>query len=66
MARWMPRLEDFFHYRSIDVSSVKELVRRWAPGILSQYQKSSKHEALSDIYDSIAEMKFYREKVFKI
>ena len=66
MARWMPRLEDFFHYRSIDVSSVKELVRRWNPAIMSQYQKSSRHEALSDIYDSIAEMKFYREKVFKI
>ena len=66
MARWMPRLEDFFHYRSIDVSSIKELVRRWNPAIMSQYQKSSKHEALSDIYDSIAEMKFYREYVIKI
>ena len=48
------------------MSSVKELVRRWNPAIMSQYQKSSRYEALSDIYDSIAEMKFYREKVFKI
>ena len=66
MARWMPRLENFFHYRSIDVSSVKELVRRWDPAIMAQYKKSSRHEALSDIYDSIEEMKFYREMVFKI
>ena len=66
MARWMPRLEAFFHYRSIDVSTVKELVRRWDPAVMSQYRKTSRHEALSDIYDSVAELRFYREHVFRI
>lgn len=66
MARWMPSLEQFFHYRSIDVSSFKECVKRWSPEILKKYQKTSKHEALSDIYDSINELRFYRENVMRI
>lgn len=66
MARWMPRLEAFFHYRSIDVSTIKELVRRWKPELLAQHQKATRHEALSDILDSIDEMKFYRRHVMRI
>lgn len=66
MARWMPRLEAYFHYRSIDVSTLKELCRRWKPEVLSTYQKSSRHEALSDILDSIAELQFYRQRIMNI
>lgn len=66
MARWMPRLENYFHYRSIDVSSVKELVKRWKPEILGGFQKSTKHQALSDIIESVDEMKYYREHVMTI
>lgn len=66
MARWMPQLEQFFHYRNLDVSSFKECVRRWAPHVLKEYQKTSKHEALSDIYDSINELRYYRNKVMNI
>ena len=66
MARWMPRLEAFFHYRYIDVSTIKELVRRWKPEILHESKKPTMHEALSDIRDSIDELRFYREKIMKI
>lgn len=66
MARWMPRLEQFLHYRNLDVSSFKECVKRWSPEVMKQYQKTSKHEALSDIYDSINELRFYRQKVMNI
>ncbi len=66
MNRWMPRLERFFYYRNIDVSSIKELVKRWDASILLSYQKETKHEALADIYDSISELKFYRENIMKI
>lgn len=66
MARWMPNLEQFFHYRNLDVSSIKECVRRWAPEVLKNYQKTSRHEALSDIYDSIDELRYYRKEVMKI
>lgn len=61
LARWMPQLEGYFHYRNLDVSSLKELVKRWKPEILAGLTKQGKHEALADIYDSIAEMKYYRE-----
>lgn len=66
MARWMPELEAFFHYRNLDVSSFKECVKRWAPELMKKYKKTSKHEALSDIYDSIEELKFYRNEMMKI
>ena len=63
---YMPKLADYFHYRHIDVSTMKELVRRWSPSILDGLQKSEKHQALDDIQDSINELKYYREKIFKI
>lgn len=66
LARHMPELEAFFHYRNIDVSTVKELVRRWQPALLEQFTKKGSHQALDDIRESIAELQFYREKVFKI
>ena len=66
MVRYMPDLERYFHYRNIDVSTVKELVRRWKPEILDQFTKTGTHQALDDIRESIAEMQFYRERVFTI
>ncbi|MGZ8272841.1 MAG: oligoribonuclease [Burkholderiaceae bacterium] len=60
MARWMPRLEAFFHYRNVDVSTLKELARRWQPEVLRTFEKKSRHEALADIYESIDELKHYR------
>ena len=61
MARSMPQLEAFFHYRNLDVSTLKELAKRWRPGLAEGFKKASKHEALADIYESIDEMKYYRE-----
>lgn len=61
MARSMPQLEAYFHYRNLDVSTLKELVKRWKPEIKSGLTKQGKHEALADIYDSINELKYYRE-----
>lgn len=65
LARCMPELEAFFHYRNLDVSSLKELARRWMPGILQGFNKSSKHLAMDDIRDSIDELRYYREHMFK-
>jgi oligoribonuclease len=65
MARWMPRLEAFFHYRNLDVSTLKELARRWKPEVLRSFEKKSRHEALADVYESIAELKHYRELWFR-
>jgi oligoribonuclease len=62
--RYMPRLEAFFHYRSIDVSTVKELAARWAPEIKDGFNKESKHQALDDIIESIEELRYYREHFF--
>ncbi|MBV8211523.1 MAG: oligoribonuclease [Burkholderiaceae bacterium] len=62
MARWMPQLESFFHYRNLDVSTLKELARRWKPDVLRSYEKQSRHEALADVYESIAELKHYRDQ----
>jgi oligoribonuclease len=59
MARWLPRLEAYFHYRSIDVSTLKELARRWKPEVYRSFDKKSRHEALADIYESIDEMRHY-------
>ncbi|HXX85162.1 MAG TPA: oligoribonuclease [Casimicrobiaceae bacterium] len=61
LARWMPRLEEHFHYRNLDVSSLKELCRRWQPEVAKGWVKQGKHEALADIYESIEELKYYRE-----
>jgi len=65
LARSMPQLESYFHYRNLDVSTLKELVKRWKPDIIPGLTKQGKHEALADIYDSIAEMKYYREHFIK-
>ena len=62
---YMPKLEKFFHYRHIDVSTLKELAVRWKPGIISSSYKKSRHLALSDVYDSIDELKHYREHFIK-
>ncbi|MCP5437329.1 MAG: oligoribonuclease [Sedimenticolaceae bacterium] len=66
LARLMPTLEDFFHYRNLDVSSLKELARRWAPEVYKGFSKDSSHLALQDIRDSIAELRHYREHFLKI
>ena len=66
LARWMPRLEGFFHYRNLDVSTLKELVRRWKPEAMKGLVKEGKHEALADILESIEELKFYRRAVMTI
>ncbi|HXR58321.1 MAG TPA: oligoribonuclease [Burkholderiales bacterium] len=68
LARWLPRLEAFFHYRNLDVSTLKELVKRWKPEVAREMMKlkQGKHEALADIYESIEELKFYRKSVMTI
>ena len=65
MARLMPELEEFFHYRNLDVSTLKELGNRWAPQVMAGYKKESSHLAMNDIKDSIAELQYYREHLFK-
>jgi oligoribonuclease len=64
--QFMPTLESYFHYRHLDVSTIKELAKRWAPKIYKQMEKDSKHLALDDIKDSIDELRFYREHIMKI
>jgi oligoribonuclease len=66
LARWMPQLEAWFHYRNLDVSTLKEIVRRWKPDALKGFSKEGKHEALADILESIEELKFYRKTVMTI
>ena len=66
MVKHMAELEAFFHYRNVDVSTIKELVRRWQPELLEKFTKSGSHQALDDIRESIAELQFYRSHVFKI
>ena len=63
--RYMPRLEQFFHYRNIDVSTVKELARRWRPDVLAGVRKQGKHVALDDIRESISELRHYRRTFFR-
>ncbi|MBU2895603.1 oligoribonuclease [Vibrio hepatarius] len=62
----MPELEEYFHYRYVDVSTIKELTRRWDHQVLSGFSKSGSHLALDDIQESIAELKYYRQTIFKI
>jgi len=66
MVKYMPKLEAFFHYRNLDVSSVKELARRWRPDVLAGVKKSGSHLAMDDIRDSIAELQHYRETFFRL
>jgi oligoribonuclease len=65
LARLMPKLEGFFHYRNLDVSTLKELALRWAPQIAHAFQKSSTHLALDDVRESIRELQFYRERFLR-
>ena len=66
LARWMPALEAHFLYRNLDVSTLKELVRRWKPELVKGMKKEGKHEALADIYESVEELKYYRKNVMTI
>src|SRR3990170_6487148 len=66
LARWMPGLEAYFHYRNLDVSTLKELVKRWKPEVAKGMTKHGKHEALADIYESIEELKYYRKTMMTI
>jgi oligoribonuclease len=66
LARWMPRLEAYFLYRNLDVSTLKELVRRWRPEAMKGLVKEGKHEALADILESIEELRYYRRNVMTI
>ena len=66
MARTMPKLESFFHYRHLDVSTLKELCRRWKPELVSGFKKHQKHTALADIIESVEELKYYREHFIKL
>lgn len=66
MVRGMPVLEAWFHYRNIDVSTIKELTRRWSPDTLEGFRKKGTHQALQDIRESIAELQFYRREIFTI
>jgi oligoribonuclease len=65
MARGMPKLEAFFHYRNLDVSTLKELCRRWKPELAAGFKKHQKHTALADIHESIEELRYYREHFIK-
>lgn len=66
MYLYMPELERFFHYRTIDVSTIKELARRWRPELLKGFDKQGKHEALADIHESINELRYYREHFIRL
>ena len=66
LARWMPGLERFFHYRNLDVSTLKELCRRWMPEVARGFTKGSTHLAMDDIRDSVTELKYYREHFLKL
>jgi oligoribonuclease len=66
MARTMPKLEAFFHYRNLDVSTLKELCKRWKPEIVGGFKKHQKHTALADIIESVEELRYYREHFIKL
>lgn len=61
LTRYMPTLEDYLHYRMVDVSSIKELVQRWRPDLMAGFSKKNEHTALADVRESIAELRYYRE-----
>ncbi|NNJ85220.1 MAG: oligoribonuclease [Gammaproteobacteria bacterium] len=65
MIRYMPKLEQYFHYRNLDVSTLKELCARWAPNVYKGFKKHNRHLALDDILESIDELKYYRTHLFK-
>ena len=66
LARHMPKLEAFFHYRNLDVSTLKELAKRWKPGIMAGFAKHGKHQALADIHESIVELRYYKERFLNL
>lgn len=66
LVRYMPKLDAFFHYRNIDVSTLKELAKRWRPEVYSGFKKAQKHTALADVYESIAELEYYRAHFLKM
>ena len=66
LARWMPALENWFHYRNLDVSTVKELARRWRPEVYAGVKKSDSHTALADIHESIGELRHYRDHFLRL
>lgn len=66
LARWMPEAETYFHYRNIDVSTVKELAKRWKPAVTKGVIKKGKHEALADILESVEEMRYYRDHFLRL
>lgn len=63
IVKYMPELESYLHYRNVDVSSIKELARRWYPQVLDGFKKHNRHEALADIHESIEELKYYRQHI---
>ena len=66
MARYMPTLEEWFHYRNLDVSTLKELARRWRPDVYKGLEKQGAHQALADIHEAIAELRYYRDNFLKL
>ena len=66
LARYMPRLEDYFHYRNLDVSTLKELCKRWKPDVARGFDKDTKHTAMADVYESIDELKYYRQHFLRV
>lgn len=66
LVKYMPRLEAFFHYRNVDVSTFKELARRWRPDVYSGFKKQQKHTALADVHESIEELMHYRQHFLKM
>jgi len=66
MARYMPTLEAYFHYRNLDVSTLKELGKRWKPRVMSGFKKNSNHLAMDDIKDSVEELRYYKSKLFDL
>lgn len=66
MVKYLPKLEEYFHYRNIDVSTLKELMKRWRPELASGLTKHGKHEALADIHESIEELRYYRDNFLKL
>jgi len=66
LANYMPKLEDFFHYRNLDVTTLKELAKRWKPAILDGFKKAQAHTAMADIHESIDELAYYREHLLSL
>ncbi len=66
LARYMPDLEAYFHYRNVDVSTLKELARRWRPELVTGFKKAQKHTALADVHESIDEMRYYRQHFLQL